>query len=152
MADLFKKINDGRKLSAERALQHARNPPSSVAASSEPVLGKRQPQGQPFERPAPQARVPGNQRVHSETMTQVEELQSVKDAGNIGAYKFEVCPGTKRAGACKAASPDRCKEWHVCYLCVKAGKVAAECFSHPAGPQCPEFQASKEKGAKYRKK
>ena len=73
-------------------------------------------------------------------------------AGNIGAYKLEVCPGTKRAGACKAASPDRCKEWHVCYLCVKAGKVAAECFSHPAGPQCPEFVTGKEKGAKYRRK
>ena len=149
MADLFKKINDGRKLSAERALQHARNPPSSVAASSEPVLGKRQPQGQPIER---QARAPGNLRVHSETKTQVEELQILIDAGNIGAYKFEVCPGTKRANACKAASPDRCKEWHVCYLCVKAGKVAAECFSHPAGPQCPEFVTGKEKGAKYRKK
>ena len=108
-------INDSRKLSTERALQHARNPPLSVAASSEPVLGKRQPQGQQIDR----------LRVHSETMTQVEELQSVKDAGNIGAYKFEVCPGTKRAGACKAASPDRCKEWHVCYLCMKAGKAAA---------------------------
>ncbi len=82
--------------------------PLSVAVSSEPVFGKRQPQGQPFERPVPQARVPGNQRVHAETMTQVEELQSVKDAGIIGAYKFEVCPGTKRAGACKAASPNHC--------------------------------------------
>ena len=118
------RLSDPRKVDADAQAVETRSDTDrpeasivrlSVAASSEPVLGKRQPQGQQIDR----------LRVHSETMTQVEELQSVKDAGNVGAYKFEVCPGTKRAGACKAASPDRCKEWHVCYLCMKAGKAAA---------------------------
>ena len=152
LTDHLKKILDNRKFAGARALSDARNPPPSGAAPGKAVvLGKRGPGGDYSDRDkAP--RVPGTSRTYFADKTQVEELQTVIDAGNVKNYKFEVCPGTKQVGACPAASADRCKDWHVCFLCVRAGTAAADCFSHPVGPTCPHFLASKQKGQKYPKK
>ena len=152
--DLFKKICDGRKNRAERFQQQLRNPApyqfgAAAAAEATQTLGKRGNGNRDTQGQLVVERPPGTSRVDYATKTQAEELQDVIDKGKVMTYKFEMCPGVKKAQLCPAASMDRCKEWHLCFLCARNGVKAEDCFAHKAGPGCPHH---KERPAKAGRK
>ncbi len=144
--DLYKKIVSSNNLTRDRNQKrlHA-SAATSASAAADPQSGsKRTNHAATASAPNAASRTeqpPLQARVNHATQTQLDEVTALLAfTPNVKSLRFKMCVGTVKGKVCPSpGGSDKCPSWHHCYLCVRHGDAATDCFNHHVGQDYPYF-------------